>query len=65
MQDRLQSRKCHVIVTCRVVVIISGVSTFIWCKRDIDRRRLEMLKAEQKEKRIKRQLTIGNTARHN
>ena len=64
--EKLQSCEYHVIFSlCRVVVIISGVSTFIWCKKDIDKRRLAMLKAEQKEKRIKRQLTIGNTARHN
>ena len=53
------------IVACRVVVIIGGVSTFVWCKRDIDRRRLELMKSEQKERRKARPLTIGNTARHN
>lgn len=50
--------------TYRVIVITAGVSTFIWCKRDIDRRRLEVMKSEQREK-YKKRLTIGNAARHN
>lgn len=52
----------------RVVVIFAGVSTFVWCKRDIDRQRLELLKADQKAGRIKSKPhlgTIGNAGRHN
>jgi hypothetical protein len=52
----------------RVVVIIAGVSTFVWCKKDIDRQRLELLRADQRAGRIKpprSQLsTIGNAGRH-
>lgn len=54
--------------TIRVVVIAAGVSTFVWCKRDIDRQRLELMKADQKEARLRprpRPNTIGNAARHN
>ena len=50
--------------THRVVVITTGVSSFVWCKRDIDRRRLEALKLGQREKRKRRPLTIGNAGRH-
>ena len=56
------------ILAPRVVVIVAGVSTFVWCKRDIDRQRLELMKADQKAARIKARphsRTIGNAARHN
>lgn len=50
----------------RVVVITAGVSSFVWCKRDIDRQRLAIMKEEQKQIRVKkRPPTIGNAARHN
>ena len=60
----MRDRSVH-FLTYRVVVIVCGVSTFVWCKRDIDRKRLELMKSEQRERRRTRQLTIGNTARHN
>ena len=49
----------------RVVVIIAGVSSFIWCKRDIDKQRLALLKQEQLTRVKRRPPTIGNAARHN
>ncbi len=48
----------------RVVVIAAGVSTFIWCKRDIDQRRLAEMKEEQRKRKMRRPLTIGNAGRH-
>lgn len=53
--------------THRVVVIIAGVSTFIWCKRDIDRQRLVLLKADRNARVGPRHhtATIGNAGRHN
>lgn len=41
--------------TCRVVVITSGISSFIFVKRYIDKKRLELIKAKGRERMLQAQ----------
>jgi len=43
-----------------VVVVAAGAGAFVWCKRDVDRRRLVDLKAEQKTQREQKKLAMAN-----
>lgn len=40
------------LIFLRVVIVTSGISSFIFLKRYVDRKRLELIKAKQREKML-------------
>ena len=45
---------------CRVVVIASGISSFIFLKRYVDKKRLELIKAKGQERLLEAQKEPNN-----
>lgn len=40
------------LIFLRVVIVTSGISSFIFLKRYVDRKRLELIKAKQRERML-------------